>query len=861
MKKLILVDGNNLIFRSYFATAYSGNMMKNSKGFPTNAIYGMVNMLNKVINDEKPDYMVVAFDTGKTFRHEEYEDYKKGRAETPDDLLIQFDKAKEVLTGMGIKHLEIENYEADDIIGTIAEDAEKKGDIETIVVSSDKDLLQLIDKNTKVKLIKKNDFLLLDEEGLKKEMGITPSQVIDLKALEGDPSDNIPGVKGIGEKTALKLLSEYGSLENIYQNIDKITGKVRENLELYKEDAMKSYRLVTLYKDVPLDYNFEDLKYQGINKELLTQLFEELEFYSFFKKIDVEEQKISTKDVNILFDITNYEIPENAAIYLEIPQENYHNAEILGLAIYDGKENTYIPYKTLKTKPEILLKGNKITYDLKRQIVALRWQGLNLLNVTFDSFIAAYLLNKNIKNDIAYLANNMGYNIPFAENFYKSKDIKNNLEEVAKYAVSKAKFIYDTYDIFKRELEINNQNKLFYDLEIPLIYVLADMEFTGVNIDTDFLLNMGEKIKEEINRLEKEIYTYAGEEFNISSPKQLGVILFEKLNLPHGKKKKTGYSTSREVLEKLINYHDIIPKILEYRTYTKLQSTYIEGLINARHADGKIHTIFNQALTQTGRLSSVEPNIQNIPMRYPLGREIRKAFIPSPGNILFVADYSQIELRILAHMSRAENLINAFNNDMDIHTKTAMDIFKVHEDEVTPAMRRQAKAVNFGIIYGISGYGLSENLDINIWEAEKFIKSYLDTYPGIKEYMDNVIKKAREDGYVKTLFNRIRIIDEINNKNYMIRQYGERMALNTPIQGTAADIIKKAMVEIYEKMKKLNLKSKLIIQVHDELIFDVVLDELEILEKLVKDTMENTYELLVPLKVDCSTGANWYEAK
>ncbi|HHX93894.1 MAG TPA: DNA polymerase I, partial [Tenericutes bacterium] len=848
MKKLILVDGNNLIFRSYFATAYSGNMMKNSKGFPTNAIYGMVNMLNKVINDEKPDYMVVAFDTGKTFRHEEYEDYKKGRAETPDDLLIQFDKAKEVLTGMGIKHLEIENYEADDIIGTIAEDAEKKGDIETIVVSSDKDLLQLIDKNTKVKLIKKNDFLLLDEEGLKKEMGITPSQVIDLKALEGDPSDNIPGVKGIGEKTALKLLSEYGSLENIYQNIDKITGKVRENLELYKEDAMKSYRLVTLYKDVPLDYNFEDLKYQGINKELLTQLFEELEFYSFFKKIDVEEQKISTKDVNILFDITNYEIPENAAIYLEIPQENYHNAEILGLAIYDGKENTYIPYKTLKTKPEILLKGNKITYDLKRQIVALRWQGLNLLNVTFDSFIAAYLLNKNIKNDIAYLANNMGYNIPFAENFYKSKDIKNNLEEVAKYAVSKAKFIYDTYDIFKRELEINNQNKLFYDLEIPLIYVLADMEFTGVNIDTDFLLNMGEKIKEEINRLEKEIYTYAGEEFNISSPKQLGVILFEKLNLPHGKKKKTGYSTSREVLEKLINYHDIIPKILEYRTYTKLQSTYIEGLINARHADGKIHTIFNQALTQTGRLSSVEPNIQNIPMRYPLGREIRKAFIPSPGNILFVADYSQIELRILAHMSRAENLINAFNNDMDIHTKTAMDIFKVHEDEVTPAMRRQAKAVNFGIIYGISGYGLSENLDINIWEAEKFIKSYLDTYPGIKEYMDNVIKKAREDGYVKTLFNRIRIIDEINNKNYMIRQYGERMALNTPIQGTAADIIKKAMVEIYEKMKKLNLKSKLIIQVHDELIFDVVLDELEILEKLVKDTMENTYELLVPLK-------------
>ena len=335
----------------------------------------------------------------------------------------------------------------------------------------------------------------------------------------------------------------------------------------------------------------------------------------------------------------------------------------------------------------------------------------------------------------------MGYNIPFAENFYKSKDIKNNLEEVAKYAVSKAKFIYDTYDIFKRELEINNQNKLFYDLEIPLIYVLADMEFTGVNIDTDFLLNMGEKIKEEINRLEKEIYTYAGEEFNISSPKQLGVILFEKLNLPHGKKKKTGYSTSREVLEKLINYHDIIPKILEYRTYTKLQSTYIEGLINARHADGKIHTIFNQALTQTGRLSSVEPNIQNIPMRYPLGREIRKAFIPSPGNILFVADYSQIELRILAHMSRAENLINAFNNDMDIHTKTAMDIFKVHEDEVTPAMRRQAKAVNFGIIYGISGYGLSENLDINIWEAEKFIKSYLDTYPGIKEYMDNVIKK------------------------------------------------------------------------------------------------------------------------
>ena len=856
MKKIILVDGNNLLFRSYYATAYNGNFMNNSKGFPTNAIFGFVNMMNKIIKEENPEYIIVAFDKGKTFRHEEYEGYKDGRTETPKELKMQFPVAKQILTAMGIKYYEIDNFEADDIIGTFAKYCDEEDEFIGTIVSSDKDLLQLISKDVDIKLLKQKDYIRYNEESFKEEWGIDPINIIDLKALMGDPSDNIPGVKGVGEKTALKLLHDYKTLDGIYENIDNIKGKLKEKLEIDKDNAYNSYHLATIIKDVKMEIGLEDTKYIGENTDELNKIYEDLEFYSFLKKKPKKEKK--EIEVKIIKSVDEIEIEGDAAIYLEILGTNYHKAKVLGMGVYNENASIYIPLEILKQNPKFLIKNNKFTYDLKKTIVALDYQGIKIDNVTFDTMIASSLLDYNIKDDIAYLANELDEKLPFYEDTYGKPNHLLEPDEsiIAKTTIEKARFIWETKDYLNKKIKEEEIEYLFNEIEMPLATVLADMEFTGVKLDINVLKEMGENIKIKIEEITKEIHEIAGIEFNISSPKQLGEILFEKLNLPH---KKNNKSTAIDVLNKLKGKHPIIEKIIEYRKLTKLYSTYIEGLINTVQ-DGRVHTIYTQNLTRTGRLSSVEPNLQNIPIRDELGRSIRKAFIPTYDTI-YGADYSQIELRVLAHMADVKSLQNAFIEGKDIHSKTASDIFKVKEDEVTPNMRRVSKAVNFGIIYGISPFGLAENVGITPKEASKFIDSYFEAYPGIKDYMEKTVKEAKEKGYVKTMFNRKRNIPELNNPAYMIRQMGERIALNTPVQGTAADIIKLAMVEVYKKLKENNLKTKMIIQVHDELVFDVYTGELEKIKEIIPDIMDNIYKLKVPLKVSASYGKNWYEAK
>lgn len=862
MEKIILVDGNNLLFRSYYATAYNGNFMKNSKGFPTNALFGFSNMINKIILEEKPTYILVAFDKGKTFRHEKYSEYKAGRIEMPDELRLQFPIAKKLLELMGIKYYEIENYEADDIIGTFSKFCDNTKYTGTII-SSDKDLLQLITDSVDIKLLKSKDYIRYNPESFYEEYKIKPINIIDLKSLMGDSSDNIKGVKGIGEKTALKLLQEYKTLNGIYENIDKISGKTKEKLIDGKNDAYISYELATIVTNVPIEISIDDIKYMG-NQAGLNDLYEELEFYSFLKKDKVEKEITKPFDVKIIKNIDEINVEGDCAVYLEILGTNYHNSKILGMGVYNENSSIYIPLEILKQQPDFLLKNNKYTYDIKKTYVSFKWNNINIDNINYDAMIAGYLLDYNVKDDIAYLANQFDYDIPFYENIYgKNNKLSepNNVDIIAYNSVLKAKFIYETYNIFNEKLNNENMIELFNDIEIPLSYTLGDMEYNGVYVDKEILNQMGIEIKNKVFEVEKNIYEIVGHEFNISSPQQLGTVLFEELNLPTKKKGKTGYSTAADVLNKLVDKHPIINMIIEYRMLTKLYNTYIEGLISSIHPDGKVHTIYTQTLTRTGRLSSIEPNLQNIPIRYEYGKLIRKAFLPSPSSLILSSDYSQIELRVLAHMANVEALIDAFNNDIDIHTKTASDIFNVPINEVTKSMRRIAKAVNFGIIYGISGYGLSENLGISTKEASNFIEQYLNTYPGIKTYMDETIKKAHEDKYVKTLFNRKRNIPELDNKNYMIRSGAERIALNTPIQGTSADIIKIAMVEASKKLKENNMKTKMILQVHDELIFDVFKDELDKVKEIVRETMEGVCKMSVPLKVDIEVGTDWYEAK
>ncbi len=881
MKKVILIDGNNILFRSYYATAYSGSNLKNSKGFPTNALYGFINMLNKILNEEKPEYVMIAFDKGKTFRHEKYPDYKGGRGATPEELLLQFPVAKQLTEAMGMTYVETDLYEADDIIGTYAKRIEEDDQFIGTIISSDKDLLQLISDEIDVKLLKQVGFVRMNVASFRETYGVDPIRMIDLKALMGDSSDNIPGVKGIGEKTAISLLKTYDNVDNLYDHIDEIKGKVQEKLILGKDSCYMSKDLATIYREVPIDTDLEKIAYRGIDPLKYIALLEDLEFYSLIKKIDIpkdliqeeekkpEEDSLSVQMINDKKALEALKLDEPFAFYLEILGNNYHRDKKLGFGIYNSKVQAFIPFSVLASCPHFFDTAvDKYTYDLKKILVPFLYANYTINGNVFDTMIAAYLLNKNIKDDVSYLANQMHYSIPFYEEVFGTSNVNSRLKEpelevVAQLAVQKAKFIYETHDSFVEELKQEEAYPLFEKIEMPLTYVLADMEYTGILVDQPYLKTMSEELKQQMDAIEKEIFTLAGSEFNLMSPKQLGDVLFDQLKIPYPKKINQGqrYLTNKEILEKLAPSYPIVQKVLEYRTVSKLYTTYAIGLMNEIHADGRIHTIYTQTLTRTGRLSSINPNLQNIPVRLEYGRLIRKAFIPSPGCFLLSSDYSQIELRMFAHMAHATNLIEAFREGKDIHMKTAMDIFHVREDQVTKDMRRSAKAVNFGILYGISSFGLSEDLGIDIASAKNFINDYLNTYPGIREYMNEVIEKAHKLGYVKTIMNRKRTIEELHNKNYMIRSQGERMALNTPVQGSAADLLKKAMIEIFDAFNEKGLKSKMLLQVHDELVFDVVQEEADVVKQIVQDIMENTYQLDVPLKVDIETGSNWYEAK
>jgi len=853
MKKVILVDGNNLMFRSYFATLYSGTIMTNKEGFPTNALYGFINMINKIIHEESPEYMMVAFDIGKTFRHEKYDYYKGKRDETPDDLKKQFPVAKKILTAMGIKYFELAGYEADDIIGTFAKKIDELDEYVGTIISSDKDLLQLISNDIEVKLLKQKDYIRMNREKFIETYEVEPIKMIDLKSLMGDPSDNIPGVKGIGEKTAIKLIKEYGSIDGVYQNIDKIKGTTHDKLLNDKDNAYMSYDIATIYKEVPIDTNFENIKLEEENSEELINLFNDLEFYSFLKKKTIPKKNEKIK-YQIIKNLNDIKINTDVSINLDLDNENYHNANIIGLSIYNDNLALYIKGEDL-TNTDFLKGINIYTYNYKKLYSTLKRRNLYIPTCNFDTMLAAYLLNYTVKDDIAYLSSTLDYDIPF---FDKKEQLPE--EEFIERSLSKSKFIHETYTVLKDKMIENNVIDLYNNIELPLSKVLAKMELNGISVDKDILKEMQSEIKVKIDLLSNKIYNYAGEEFNIQSPKQLGEILFEKMGLPFAKKNKTGYVTDANVLSKLIDF-PIVRSILEYRLLSKLSQTYLEGILNSVMPDGKIHTIYTQALTRTGRLSSIEPNLQNIPVRNEYGRLIRKAFIPEENSLIMSSDYSQIELRIFAHLSNTLPLIDAFNQKMDIHTKTAMDIFKVADYAVTKDMRRQAKAVNFGILYGISAYGLAEDIGISPKEAKKFIETYFETYPGIKDYMNKEIEEAYKNGYVKTIMNRTRTIEELSSSNHMQRSMGERMALNTPIQGSSADILKKAMIEIDEAFTKENLKSTMLLQVHDELIFNVINEEKDKVEKIVRNIMENTIKLNVPLEVDIEFGKNWYEAK
>ena len=847
MKNVILIDGNNLMFRSYYATSYSGIIMKNQSGFPTNALYGFVSMLNKIIEEENPSYMAVAFDIGKTFRHDKYEDYKAGRSETPEELKLQMPVARELLNAMGIKYYEIDNYEADDIIGALAKETIKDPNFVGTIISSDKDLLQLISPQIEMKLLKQKGNIRYDVESFTKDFGFPPINMIDFKALAGDPSDNIPGVKGIGEKTATKLISEYTTIENIYDNIDKITGSVKDKLLKDKDNAFLSKEIATIFQDIPYEFNLEETKFTNEYSHELKEMYERLEFKSFLKNLEKHKPQELMR-VNIISDLSSINLTKPFAYYIEADQINYHYANILGMGIYDGENSYFIDKSIVKDLLNKYQDSEKYTFDLKKNICLLK---MDIENNYYDLMIGNYLLGIT-KDDLGQIMNE---EMVISYDQFKKNNFQ-NLETIVAY---KAKYIYEQKEVVINKINSLNMSDLFNNIEMPLINVLAKMEIQGVKVNKNKLEDMRLSMQAKLDILENKIYDEAREIFNISSPKQLGEILFDKLKLPFGKKGKTGYSTDASVLNKLKDSHSIIPLILDYRNYKKIQSTYLEGLSNYIDENDKIHTIFKQGLTRTGRLSSTEPNLQNIPIRAEEGRKIRMAFIPE-YDLILSADYSQIELRLLAHLAESKELIEAFKNDQDIHIEVASKLYNVSEEAVTKEMRSNAKAVVFGIVYGISDYGLSEGTNLSPKEAKRFIERYFGVYPSVKKYMDEIVEFANDFGYVTTMMNRRRVIDELKSSSYMVRQSGNRIALNTPIQGSSADIIKKAMVEIDQELRVKNFQSKMILTVHDELIFDVIESEKEELEKLVTEIMDNTVKLSVPLKVGINYGSNWYEA-
>ncbi|RXI98750.1 DNA polymerase I [Anaerobacillus alkaliphilus] len=871
-----MIDGNSIAYRAFFALP----LLNNDKGVYTNAVYGFTTMLLKVIEEEKPTHLLVAFDAGKTtFRHKTFQEYKGGRQKTPPELSEQFPLIRELLDAFNVKRYEIENYEADDIIGTLAKEVSEQEDWEVKIYSGDKDLLQLVSEKVTVALTRKgiSNVDTYDETFVLEKYGINPKQIIDMKGLMGDPSDNIPGVPGIGEKTAIKLLKEFGSVEKLLESIDLVSGKkLKENLTENKEKAVMSKELATIYCEVPITIPRDELVFGEYDEQKVISLFKELDFQSLLDRFDFDEtelvEEIEALDFTIANEITDEMLTKESAIVVEVLDENYHQADIIGLAIVNENGRYYIPTEMAIASDTFKewakdKEAKKAIFDAKRAVVALGWKGIELEGINFDLLIASYILDPSASShEVADIANRKGKRIVSLDEAIYGKGAKRSIPDrdiVAEHLVKKANTVYTLREEVCEELTANQLNELFYDLEMPLTIILGKMEMTGVKVDVEQLRLMGEDLGEQLKNLEKEIHSLAGIEFNINSPKQLGEVLFEKLNLPVLKKTKTGASTSADVLEKLADKHEVIPSILHYRQLGKLNSTYIEGLLKVVHQDtAKIHTMFNQALTQTGRLSSTEPNLQNIPIRLEEGRKIRKAFIPSsPDWIIFAADYSQIELRVLAHIANDETLIDAFNNGMDIHTRTAMDVFHVEKDAVTDLMRRHAKAVNFGIVYGISDYGLSQSLGITRKEAGSFIERYLESFPGVRDYMDNIVQEAREKGFVTTLLHRRRFLPEITSRNFNLRSFAERTAMNTPIQGTAADIIKKAMVNIALRIEAEGLEAKLLLQVHDELIFEAPKQELDKLKLIVPEVMESAIDLKVPLKVEYAYGSSWYDAK
>ncbi|QIC07755.1 DNA polymerase I [Brevibacillus sp. 7WMA2] len=897
MSHFVLIDGNSIANRAFYALP----LLSTSQGLHTNAVLGFTTMLLKVIDEMKPTHILVAFDAGKVvFRHSEYTEYKGGRAKTPSELSEQFPLIRELLDAFSIKRFELEGYEADDIIGTLTLRAEEE-QIKTTVITGDKDMLQLVSPNVSTAITRKgiSEIELYSTEEIFEKYGLKPEQIIDLKGLMGDSSDNIPGVPGVGEKTALKLLHQFSSVEEVLANIEQVSGKkLQENLRNNVEQAKMSKSLATIMRDIPVDISIADSQFTGYEPDKLIEFFKKMEFKSLLSKVkggnsiadsygqgSVEASEGSSANTSLPDKPFTYTVVEEGkladyeplltspmSLVVEMDGENYHYAPILGFGLATEEQALFISYETAKSWTAFTdwlqdASKQKWVFDGKRETVGLCWHEMDVKGIDFDLFLASYLINASESNPTLSDATAKFSSVKVAsdEDIY-GKGAKRSLpsmELISEHVARKAQALWQSVLQAKEELTANQLTELYTKIEQPLSLVLADMEEIGVLINQEQLHQMGEELDKQLEALTEKIYEQAGTTFNINSPKQLGEILFERMGIPPEKKTKTGYSTSADVLEKLAQKYPIVIDILTYRQLGKLRSTYIEGLLKEIHGKtGRVHTRFNQATTATGRLSSTEPNLQNIPIRLEEGRKIRKAFVPTNDNCyILAADYSQIELRILAHISKDPNLIDAFVNNMDIHTRTAMDVFGVSEDEVTSNMRRQAKAVNFGIVYGISDFGLSQNLNIPRKEAAEFIARYFDVFSGVQNYMEEIKHQAKKDGYVTTLLHRRRYLPDIASRNFNLRSFAERTAMNTPIQGTAADIIKLAMIQMQEALVRNQLKSRMLLQVHDELVFEVPEDELETMQKLVANVMENALKLDVPLKVDVNYGETWYDAK
>ncbi|WP_455059267.1 DNA polymerase I [Parvimonas micra] len=876
MKKILLIDGSSLIFRAFYAI----KNLTTKDGVFVNGVYGFLNMYYKALELTNPTHVFVAFDKGsKTFRHTEYSDYKGTRDKAPNEITYQFGILKDLLSSMNVNYLELDEYEADDILGTIAKLAQKEG-FEVDIFTGDRDYLQLVDDNIFVYLTKKgiSEIKLMDNNAIYEDFGISPKQLIEVKALQGDSSDNIPGVKGVGEKTALKLIQEYGNLENLYENLGKLKGKLKENLENEKDKAYLSRYLGEIYLNVPIDKNIEDFELKDVNLNEYIEKLENLEFKSIINKYFKDVKKDNSKSINHKIDseVINFseifdKIKNDKSIAVKFfSDKEYIYREKFYIGVYsDYNKKSYICKEfNLKDFERLCNSDIKIVgYDIKEELFFLLKNNFEVNNYE-DVMILEYLVDSNKGNyDITKVSEELLHLeiIDLKERFGKGKNKKTffDLDEdiIVKYISQYVFAISELYSIFVQKVKENNLYSLYENVEKPLVKILADMEKTGVKVDKNKILELNEEYSKLADEYEQRVYELAGEEFNLNSPKQLGVILFDKMKLPVVKKTKTGYSTDVEVLEKLSEDYEIAEYILKYRSLNKLISTYLVGILDYIMEDDRVRTSYKQMITATGRLSSVDPNLQNIPVRTQEGKNIRKVFVADKNKVFIDADYSQIELRVLAHLSKDLVMIDSFKNDLDIHYKTASEVFGVPIEEVTDNQRRSAKAVNFGIVYGISDYGLSKDLNITRNEARQYIDGYLNTYPNIKNYMEEIVKIAKKDGYVTTILGRKRYIPEINSKNFNIRSFGERIALNTPIQGSAADIIKLAMIKVYERLKEEKVNAKLILQIHDELIIECDEKEKDIVKNILKESMENVYKLDLPLKVDVCEGRNWYESK